>query len=229
MLQPMIGSSNRLNPQVQLPPILKDGFSIAADYAGIIATDFSYKKDEEIYGEDEPAEFVYQVTCGAVRTYKLLSDGRRQIGGFHLPGDVLGLNLGGVHGLTAEAIVDTTVRLVKRRSLEAAAESNSNIAFRLWAMTASDLKHAENHMLLLGRKTAIERVAAFLLEMDKRLAIAGMLALPMCRRDIADYLGLTLETVSRAMSQLNDQGVLDFSGARQITLRNRQRLTTMSA
>jgi CRP/FNR family nitrogen fixation transcriptional regulator len=96
-------------------------------------------------------------------------------------------------------------------------------------MTASDLKHAEEHMLLLGRKSAMERVATFLLEMDRRLAVAGMMALPMCRRDIGDYLGLTLETVSRALSQLNDEGVLDFSGARQIVLRNRPRLRNMDA
>ena len=81
----------------------------------------------------------------------------------------------------------------------------------------------------LGRKTAMERVATFLLEMDRRLAKAGMMALPMSRRDIGDYLGLTLETVSRALSQLNDQGVLIFSSARQIVLRNQQQLTAMDA
>ena len=84
-------------------------------------------------------------------------------------------------------------------------------------------------MLLLGRKTATEKVATFLLEMDRRLTRAGMLALPMCRRDIGDYLGLTLETVSRTLSQLSDQGVLIFSSARQIVLRNRQRLADMDA
>ena len=166
---------------------------------------------------------------GAVRTYKLLNDGRRQIGAFHLPGDVFGLDSGSAHRLTAEAISDTTVRLVKRRSLEAAAGSNVRVAHNLWTMTAGELRHAEDHMLLLGRKTAMEKVATFLLEMDRRLARAGMMALPMCRRDIGDYLGLTLETVSRALSQLNDQGVLMFSSARQIVLRNRQRLADMDA
>jgi len=169
------------------------------------------------------------VICGAVRTYKLLNDGRRQIGAFHLPGDVFGLDAGATHRLTAEAIADTTVRLVKRRSLEAAAGSNVQVAHNLWTMTAGDLRHAEDHMLLLGRKTAMEKVATFLLEMDRRLAKAGMMALPMCRRDIGDYLGLTLETVSRALSQLSDQGVLVFSSARQIVLRNRQRLADMDA
>ena len=210
-------------------PASADQFSAIATCSGLIATEFSYRKDEEVYGEGEAAEYVYQVIRGAVRTYKLLSDGRRQIGAFHLPGDVFGLDAGSTYRLTAEAITTTTVRLVKRRSLEAAAGSNVRVAHNLWTMTADGLRRAEDHMLLLGRKTAMERVATFLLEMDRRLAKAGMMALPMCRRDIGDYLGLTLETVSRALSELNDKGVLTFSGARQIVLRNRQRLADLDA
>jgi CRP/FNR family nitrogen fixation transcriptional regulator len=201
-----------------------DLFGAITGHAGLVATDFSYRKDEEIYGEDEPVEYVYQVVSGAVRSYKLLSDGRRQIGAFHLPGDIFGLESGAAHRLAAEAIIDTTVRLVKRRSLDQAAVTNVQVAHKLWSMTATNLRHAEEHMLLLGRKNAMERVATFLLEMDRRLAVTGMMALPMCRRDIGDYLGLTLETVSRALSQLNDEGVLDFAGARRIVLRKRQHL-----
>ena len=206
-----------------------DQFHMIAGQAGLVETEFSYKKDEEIYGEDEPSDYVYQVIRGSVRSYKVLSDGRRQIGAFYLPGDVFGLESGPVHRLTAEAIVDTTVRLVKRRSLEQAAGITVEVARSLWSMTAGELRHAEDHMLLLGRKSAMERVASFLLEMDRRLAVTGMMALPMCRRDIGDYLGLTLEIVSRALSQLHSQGVLGFSGARQIVLRNRQRLRSMDA
>jgi len=220
-------------PSLNVTRIAPGGFAPSAPFCGLagrgglIATEFTYRKDEEIYGEDETAEYVYQVVRGAVRTYKLLSDGRRQIGAFHLPGDVFGLDSGTTHRLAAEAIIDTTVRLVTRRSLDQAAGTDVQVAHKLWTMTADDLKHAEEHMLLLGRKNAMERVANFLLEMDRRLAVAGMMALPMCRRDIGDYLGLTLETVSRALSQLNDEGVLGFSGARQIVLRNRQRLRNM--
>jgi len=206
-----------------------DHFGAIADYSGIVASEFSYRKDEEIYGEDEPAEYVYQVISGAVRSYKLMSDGRRQIGAFHLPGDVFGLESGNTHRLATEAIIDTTVRLVKRSSLEKAADTDVKLAHRFWAITAGELRHAEDHMLLLGRKTAMERVATFLLEMDRRLAVTGMMALPMCRRDIGDYLGLTLETVSRTLSQLHAQGVLGFSGARQIQLRSRDRLRDMEA
>ncbi|WP_031336212.1 helix-turn-helix domain-containing protein [Rhodopseudomonas sp. B29] len=204
-------------------------FFSTSGHAGLIVSEFSYKKEEEIYGEDEPSEYVYQVVSGAVRSYKLLSDGRRQIGAFYLPGDVFGLESGPAHRLTAEAIVDTTVRLIKRKTLEQAAATDVVIARSLWSMTAGELRHAEDHMLLLGRKNAMERVANFLLEMDRRLAVAGMMALPMCRRDIGDYLGLTLETVSRALSQLQSQGILGFSGARQIELRNRARLRNLDA
>jgi CRP/FNR family nitrogen fixation transcriptional regulator len=212
------------------PPFANlDQFCALTGHAGLVASEFSYWKDEEIYGEDEPAEYVYQIIRGAVRTYRLLSDGRRQIGTFLLPGDVFGLESSDNHRLAAEAIIDTIVRLVKRSSLEQAAGVDVQVARKLWSMTAGELRHAEDHMLLLGRKSAMERVANFLLEMDRRLAVAGMMALPMCRRDIGDYLGLTLETVSRALSQLQDEGVLGFSGARQIVLRNRQRLRTMDA
>lgn len=215
--------------EINIGHVAGDEFGAVMGHAGLVASEFTYKKDAEIYGEEEPAEYVYQVVRGAVRTYKLLSDGRRQIGAFHLPGDVFGLESGPLHRLTAEAIIDTTVRLVKRRTLEQAATNDVQILRGLLNMTTGSLKHAEDHMLLLGRKTAMERVATFLLEMDGRLAVAGMMALPMCRRDIGDYLGLTLETVSRALSQLHDQDVLGFSGARQIVLRNRQRLRNMDA
>ncbi|TFV73609.1 cyclic nucleotide-binding domain-containing protein [Bradyrhizobium frederickii] len=191
--------------------------------------EITYKKGKEIYGEKEPAEYVYQVKTGAVRSYKLLSDGRRQIGAFHLAGDIFGLENGTTHRFTAEAVVDTTVLLIKRQSLETVAESDAMVAKNLLGMTTTNLQHAEDHMLLLGRKTSLERVAAFLIEMDKRLTAAGVLALPMSRRDIADYLGLTLETVSRAISHLHELGVLGFVGntQRQIILLDRHQLASL--
>ena len=215
-----------VRPNVASVPAIRIGApsTFLTGHPALVATESSYEAKEEIYGESEPAEYVYQVVSGAVRTYKLLNDGRRQIGAFHLPGDVFGLDSGAEHRLTAEAIIETTARVVRRRAVEAVAKTEVRIACELWTLTSGDLRHAEDHMLLLGRKTAAERVATFLLEMDRRLSVAGMLALPMCRRDIADYLGLTLETVSRTLSILHARGVLEFSGARHITLRNRQRL-----
>jgi CRP/FNR family transcriptional regulator, nitrogen fixation regulation protein len=198
----------------------------ALSQADVLLSEFKYNRGAEIFGEAEPAEYVYQVVEGAVRSYKLLSDGRRQINAFHLVGDIFGLENTGTHRFTAEAIVDTIMRLVKRVSLAHVAEQDVTVAHDLLNMTASHLKHAEDHMLLLGRKTSLERVAAFLLEMDSRLTAAGVIALPMCRRDIADYLGLTLETVSRALSVLQGKGVLGFLGQtqRQIVLLDRPKL-----
>jgi CRP/FNR family transcriptional regulator, nitrogen fixation regulation protein len=181
----------------------------------VSSTEYKYKRGTEIFGEAEPADYIYQVIEGAVRSHKLLSDGRRQIGAFHLAGDIFGLENGDFHRFTAEAIVDTTVRLMKRESLERVAQTDFAIVRSLLNMTTDNLQHAENHMLLLGRKTSLERVAAFLLEMDRRLPAAGVMALPMFRRDIADYLGLTLETVSRALSELHKKGYLRLWGQTQ--------------
>lgn len=211
------------------PNSLKDLGMTSESNPIVSLNEFTYKKGTEIYGEKEPADYVYQVRSGAVRSYKLLSDGRRQIGAFHLAGDIFGLENGKEHRFTAEAIVDTTVRLIKWQSLELVAESDAMVARNLLSMTTSNLQHAEDHMLLLGRKTSLERVAAFLLEMDKRLSGVDVMALPMSRRDIADYLGLTLETVSRAISHLHDLGVLGFIGntQRQIVLLDRPRLAEL--
>lgn len=213
----------------EFPGIFGDNWTESTPPVRISLNEFSYKKGSEIFGEKEPADYVYQVLTGTVRSYKLLSDGRRQIGAFHLAGDIFGLEIGTEHRFTAEAVVDTTVRLMKRRSLELVAESDVMVARNLLSMTTSNLRHAEDHMLLLGRKTSLERVAAFLIEMDKRLSATGILALPMCRRDIADYLGLTLETVSRALSRLHGLGVLGFIGnnQRQIVLLDREKLASL--
>jgi CRP/FNR family nitrogen fixation transcriptional regulator len=192
----------------------------------MIWNDYSYAKGSEIYGEKEPADYVYQVKIGAVRSYQLLSDGRRQIGAFHLVGDIFGLTAGDHHRFTAEAVVDTTLRLIKRQRLELMATTDAALTHSLLSVTARNLRHAEDHMLLLGRKDALEKVATFLLEMDKRLTIAGAMTLPMIRHDIADYLGLTLETVSRALSRLRRKGALSVSGDnhRTITILNRELL-----
>src|SRR5215510_9402579 len=105
--------------------------------------EFTYKKGAEIYGEKEPADYVYQVKIGAVRSYKLLSDGRRQIGAFHLVGDIFGFASGENHRFTAEAVVDTTLRLIKRQKLELMAETDAVLTRNLLSVTASDLRHAE--------------------------------------------------------------------------------------
>ena len=181
-------------------------------HARVSSSKFKYSKGTEIFGEAEPADYIYQVIEGAVRSHKLLSDGRRQIGAFHLPGDIFGLENGDVHRFTAEAIVNTTVRLVQRESLEREAKNDPAMIRSLLSMTTDNLQHVENHLLLLGRKTALERVAAFVLEMNGRLTEPDVMALPMTRRDISDYLGLTIETVSRSLTALKRKGFLKLTG-----------------
>lgn len=118
----------------------------------LIGATFRYARDEEIYGESEEANFVYKVISGAVRSHKLLSDGRRQIGAFYLPGDVFGLESGSAHRLTAEAIVDSQTLIFDLRAIEYFALRDIEVARELWKLAARDLDHAVDHLLLLGRK-----------------------------------------------------------------------------
>jgi len=189
-----------------------------------------YTPRENLARQGEAVDRIFAIIEGFACRYKLLPDGRRQISAFHLPGDIFGLVNSGEHRFTAEAIVNTTVRLIKRHSRDAFAVSDPVVAASLLTMTTSNLQHAENHILLLGRKNSMERVAAFLVEMDKRMALTTVLSLPMLRRDIADYLGLTIETVSRALSRLHGAGVLNFDGTnrREIKILDRVRLQGFS-
>ena len=190
-----------------------------------------YCKGTTIFNEGEETEYVYQITCGGVRTYKSLSDGRRQINAFHLPGDMFGLVNGSTHRFTAEAIVETKVRITRLRNLLDAMAYRETGPINLLGLITRNLRHAENHMLFLGRKTSLEKVAAFIHEMDERLDHPKVMALPMNRRDIADYLGLTLETVSRAFSTLRDEEMLRFDGLtqRRIVLLDRRGLVELDA
>ncbi|MBB4371665.1 CRP/FNR family nitrogen fixation transcriptional regulator [Bradyrhizobium sp. cir1] len=178
----------------------------------MFCSEFRYRRGSEIFGEGEEPEYVYQIISGAVRTYKLLPDGRRQINAFHLPGDMFGFENETTHRFTAEAIVETNVHLMRRTSILETVRYGGAGTKDLIRFVTQNLQHAESHMLLLGRKTSLERVTAFLLEMDERLQRPDVMILPMNRRDIADYLGLTLETVSRALSILRDEGLLRFDG-----------------
>jgi len=188
-----------------------------------------FSRNMEIYGEGEPAEYLYKVIRGAVRTHKLLNDGRRQIGGFYLPGDIFGMEVDGIHRLSAEAISDSKVLVVKRSALVALAAKQSDVARDLWAMTARELAHLQNLMLTLGRKTAQERLAAFLLEMAGRACSGDAVDLPMSRQDIADYLGLTIETVSRTLTQLENDSAISLPTSRRIVLRDRAALTRLNS
>ena len=181
------------------------------------------KRNAEIYGENEPADYLYKVASGAVRTYKVLADGRRQIGAFYLPGDVFGLESGDLHAFSAEAISNAKICVVKRNALVARAARQNDVARQLWAITGRELRRVQDHLLALI-KTAEERVAGFLLEMAERLSGTNQIELPMSRQDIADYLGLTIETVWRTMSRLESTAAIELPSSRRVILRNRATL-----
>ena len=194
----------------------------------LIGAVMPFVRNAEIYGENEPAEYLYKVVGGAVRTYKVLNDGRRQIGAFYLPGDVFGLEIGNVHSFSAEAISECKVMLIKRSTLVALASRSHDVANQLWTMTAKELQRAQGHIMLLI-KTAQERVAGFLLEMASRAPAGNTVELPMSRQDIADYLGLTIETVSRTLTQLENSAAISVPSSRRIVLRNQAALTRLNA
>ena len=179
-------------------------------------------------GEGELAEFVYKVVSGAVRTCKILNDGRRQVGAFYLPGDIFGLEVDREHQFSAEAIGKTVVRVVRRSAVVSMVERDCDAARALWTFTARELQRVQQHMLLLV-KSAQQRVASFLLEMSDRLATHEALDLPMSRQDIADYLGMTVETVSRTITQLVSDSAIGLPSSRRIVLRSPRVLRQLNA
>ncbi len=187
-----------------------------------------FARNVEIYGENEPADYLYKVISGTVRTYKVLNDGRRQIGSFYLPGDIFGLEAGDEHAYSAEAITEAKVLVIKRSAVVGLAARDNNVARQLWSLTASELHRVQEHILLLI-KTAQERVAGFLLEMAARAPSGNEIDLPMSRQDIADYLGLTIETVSRTFTQLENAATISVPTSRRIVLRNRAALNRLNA
>lgn len=180
----------------------------------------SFGRNEEIFGEGEPADYVYQVGSGAVRTMRFSSDGRRQILAFHLPGDIFGLELGQTHGFSAEAVADSDIVMVRRSQLEKAAAQDPCAARALLVLTQQVLHSAREHALLLTRKGAGERVAVFLHQLAQRLVSNHEIDLPMSRADIGDYLGLTIESVSRAFSEMEHNHEIDLPSSRHVVLRN---------
>jgi CRP/FNR family nitrogen fixation transcriptional regulator len=180
-----------------------------------------YARNEEIFAEEEDAGFVYKVISGTVRDVRILSDGRRQVGAFHLAGEVFGLDCGESHRYSAEAVVDCEIALVRRSALDKAVDADGGAARKLWSLTSRDLQQLQDHMLLLGRKSAIERVASFLRGMFSRNPVGNAVDLAMSRTDIADYLGLTIETISRTLTQLERSHAISMPTSRHIVLHSR--------
>jgi CRP/FNR family nitrogen fixation transcriptional regulator len=188
-------------------------------------------KGEGLFAEGDEAEFFYQVVSGAIRSCKLLSDGRRQIDAFHLRGDIFGLEVGKEHRFFAEAVGDVTVIAYRRSRLDTLIQDDPDFRNKIMTATLRSLERAQDHMLLLGRKTAHEKIATFLLDMAERLSVDDEhFELPMQRADIADHLGLTIETVSRILSQFARGGLIKLLPAsRSVALCNKMALCGLDA
>jgi len=171
----------------------------------------TYKAGREIYAEGDLNDKCYQVSTGAVRVYRLLSDGRRQVVSFHLPGEMFGFEAGTNHSFFAEAITDTTLAVFGRRHMQERSRD-------LLALALAGMARAQQHLLVIGRQCAVERIAAFLVDLCERQGGDRLLRLPMSRQDIADYLGLTIETVSRVMTKLKARSVIALRDARTVDI-----------
>jgi CRP/FNR family nitrogen fixation transcriptional regulator len=189
----------------------------------------SFGRNAEIYAEGETSGYVYKVLSGVVRVSKLLPDGRRQISAFHMPGEMFGFEADEVHHASAEAVVPTKVVAIKCDGLPDVDSKPVSVVRELLSFAMMGLRRTQDHLLLLGRKNALERLAAFLLQMDARTGSNHVVDLAMPRHDIADYLGLTLETVSRMFAGLKEAGIIRLETARRVHLLDTAKLKAISA
>lgn len=196
-----------------------------ADDIRLLGATLHVSRDQEVFGEGEPADQVYKVVRGAVRGFRVLSDGRRQICDFYLPGDVFGIEPSGEHRTTAEALTDTVLVVARRSAL--GDEADATAARRLLHHFMAALQRSQDHAVTLGRRSAGERVANFLVDMAERIGGDDLLELPMSRQDIADYLGLTIETVSRTLTQFQVSGLIKLAGCRSVHIRRPRALADL--
>jgi CRP/FNR family nitrogen fixation transcriptional regulator len=186
-------------------------------------------QDRGIFAEGNGAEYFFKVVSGVVRTCKFLVDGRRQIDGFHVVGDIFGFEPGGQHLLSAEAVTDCTLIAYRKQKMDMFAGSDRLLSQELLAFAMRGMAKAQHHSFLLGRRSAMEKVAGFLLDWVEKGVNQRTISLAMTRQDIADYLGLTIETVSRTLSQLERDNIIELPSARQIRLRNLDALEDLAA
>ena len=187
-----------------------------------IAANLEYAPHDPIIDEGEAAEFMFNVTSGTVRLYKLLPDGRRQITGFLSNGDFMGIALNDNYTCSAEAVDRVTVCRFARNKLETLLDKFPHLEKRMLGLASNELIQAQDQMMLLGRKTAKEKIVTFLLSLSRRQVeiggVASPVALPMSRTDIADYLGLTTETVSRTFSLLKRDNAIRIEEGGMVSL-----------
>ena len=184
----------------------------------------SFGRDAEIYAEGDRADCWFKVISGTVRLCKLMADGRRHISEFFHAGDCFGLDGESERLFAAEAVGDIIVMRFNRAATERLIDERPELARRMCNMTLRNLAHAQTRLLLLGRMTASERVASFLIELAERRDARRTLDVPMTRNDIADYLGLTIETVCRVLSAMKRDGTIAIPNSHRIEIRDRDAL-----
>jgi len=173
-----------------------------------------FQSCETVFAQEEMTTSFYNLLDGVMRLYKLLPDGRRQIVGFALPGDFLGMTATARHSVSADAIGAVAICRFSRASFARFVADKPHLLCRINELAVRELSQAQDHMVLLGRRSAEEKVATFLIGWRDRLTrhsdLAKTVPLPMSRQDIADYLGLTIETVSRTFTKLERDGVIEI-------------------
>jgi CRP/FNR family nitrogen fixation transcriptional regulator len=200
----------------------------ALDHIGVV---ISLRRDEPLFMPGDAATSYFRVLKGAVRSCQLLADGRRHIGAFFLPGDFIGLDAGETYPVVSEAMVETTLIRYSRRKVDRLVAEQPRIAQSLIEIMRANLATARERMALLGHMTALEKIASFLLGISERRA-DGRIELSMTRTDIGDYLGVTMETVSRVLSQLKGDGIILQKSMHELVIADRPalvRMTTPSA
>jgi CRP/FNR family transcriptional regulator len=187
-----------------------------------------FGKGRTIYYESDEARHYFEIVSGVVRLCKVTEDGRRQIMAFLTAGDLFGWATQDHYSYSAEAVTPVSAVKYSRRRVEALVRTDPTVGRRVLVLLSNQLALAHDHLLLLGRMTASERISVFLLTLTRRranhLPDARIVELPMNRRDIADYLGLTIETVSRTMSAMKRKGVLSYTYADSVHLNGRDTL-----
>jgi CRP-like cAMP-binding protein len=226
MLNTTVGTSTNagVGPWVTAPRQQRAARQDHLDDLASVATRVKVRNGAEIFAEGDEADYCYRIVSGQAMAFKLMSDGHRQVFEFLLPGDFFGYEAQADHYFTVEAVSDVVVLKYPRRAIERVLAENPTFAREIQQMTARGLHSAYQRMLLLTHKSADERVAWFLLELADRSKNADALHLPMTRTDIADYLGMVIETVSRALTRLKRCGAIAMQSVNDIHLVDRHRL-----
>jgi CRP-like cAMP-binding protein len=207
-------------PEFESPPELEAVGSVA-----------NFARNEIIFGEGEENTSSYKVVSGVVRLCRVTEDGRRQIAGFRLPGDMIGMEWTGNYEMTAEAVRDVVVVRYARTRLDRLSQERASVRDHLLDRLRQDLRAAQEHLIMLNCQTALERVASFVLQQARRAGArdGDDIDMQLGRQDIADYLGLTLETVSRTFSEMKARNIIASPTRRHVVIRSLGKLKACAA